>query len=145
MHEIKLLKGKYEMITSLPLGEGSSFRVHEWDSSGCTINLRLVRSRSGRLGRCSLHSPHLLCSLRWRWCRWGFSGGVLDFRLRFPLSLVDSLRLLGLVAPVECFVLLPMFPHCCIEVIHLGFGRGHHIFLMLGSWLPPPCSFLILH
>jgi hypothetical protein len=50
-----------------------------------------------------------------------------------------------LVAPVECFVLLPMLPHRCNEAIHLGLGRGYLFFLMLGLWLPPPSSFLILH
>jgi hypothetical protein len=40
----KRLKGKYEINTGLPLGEGSWFRVRERDSSGCSINLGLVRS-----------------------------------------------------------------------------------------------------
>jgi hypothetical protein len=62
MHKIKWLKGKYEINTDLPLGEGSSFRVREWDSSSCFINHRLFQSQSGRLERCSLHSPHLICS-----------------------------------------------------------------------------------
>jgi hypothetical protein len=44
----------------VPLGEGSSFRVYEWDSFGCSIDLGLVQSQSGRLRQCSLHSPHLL-------------------------------------------------------------------------------------
>jgi hypothetical protein len=145
MHEIKWLKGKYELITGLPFGERSSFRVHEQDSSGCSTNLGLVWSRSGRLERCSLYSPDLICFLWWRWSRWSFCGGVLSFYLLSPLSFVDRLRLLGLVAPVECFVLLPMFPRYYNEAIHLGLGRCHLIFLMLGSCLPPPSSFLILH
>jgi hypothetical protein len=42
----KRFKGKYEINISLPLGEGSLFRVCEWDSSGCSNNLGLVWSRS---------------------------------------------------------------------------------------------------
>jgi hypothetical protein len=45
----KRSKGKYEIITGLPLGEGSSFRVRERDSSGCSIDLGLVWTWSGRL------------------------------------------------------------------------------------------------
>jgi hypothetical protein len=56
----KRLKGKFEINTGLPLGEGSWFRVHERDSSVCSIDLVFVWSRSGRLERCSLHTPHLL-------------------------------------------------------------------------------------
>jgi hypothetical protein len=145
MHEIKWFKGRYEIITGLPLGEGSSFRVRERDSSSCSINLRLVRSRSGGLEWCSPYSPHLLCSLQWRWSRWGFSGGIFDLHLLVPLSFVDWPQLLGLVAPIGYFVLFPMFPHCCNEAIHLGLGRGCLFFLMLGPWLPTPYSFLILH
>jgi hypothetical protein len=51
-----------------------------------------------------------------------------------------------LVAPVECLVMFPiMLPHRCNEAIHLVLGRGYLFFLMLGLWLLPPCSFLILH
>jgi hypothetical protein len=62
----KMLEGKYEMNTGLPLGEGSYFRVCERGSSVYSIDLGFVRSRSGRLRWCSLHTPHPLCFLRWR-------------------------------------------------------------------------------
>jgi hypothetical protein len=103
MHKIKGLKGKYEIIAGLPLGEGSLFGVRERDSSGCPIGLGLVRSRGGRLWRCSLHTFFVF-----------FGGDEVGEALAgvflisvffFPLSLVDWLRLLGLVVPVECFVL----------------------------------------
>jgi hypothetical protein len=38
-----------------------------------------------------------------------------------------------------------MLPHHCNEAIHLRLGWGYLFFLVLGSWLPRPSSFLILH
>jgi hypothetical protein len=140
MHEIKCWKGNMRQIPVY-----LSVRARGLDSvSGTPPFAQLILGSSGPEVKDSddtlFTRAHLLCFLWWRWSRWGFSGGVLDFRLLLPLSLVDCSRLLGLVAPFECFVLLLMLPHCCNEAIHLGLGWGHLFFLVLGRWLPPPLA-----
>jgi hypothetical protein len=131
----KRLKGKYEINTGLPLGKGSWFRVRERDSSGCLIDLGLARSRSGWLGWCPLHLPHLLCFLQWWWSRWGFSGGVLDFRLLSPLALLIGFNFLGwwhILNPLscsQCFLIVVM------RLSALGLVRATFSFFRSDSWL----------